>query len=446
MRVLVINPWVTDFKLYDEWMHPIGLYALISFLVHNDRQVDYINCLRRDPLSKSKRYSTGDFPFVQIPAPPALSCIPRRYKRYGITDEDFSNQLRRTAQPELIFIGSGMTYWIEGVGMTAKKVRKHFPQTPILVGGIAATLAPEMVSRALADIDRLFVLSGPLPHALLNSPLFGAVKNEPWRFSLTDLKGIVSAPFHAPVLATLGCPLRCSYCASSRLQPMFIIRETDTVFDEMKFFASEFRVRDFSFYDDALLFRADRTLLPLADKIEESGFQSRLHTPNGLHLRYITEPVAQALARCGFKTLRFGYESGSERFLTDTNGKALKTTVARKVKLLFKYGFSRQDIGIYVMAGLPGQKHTEVIAEMEFVGSLGVKAKPVFLSPVPSTSLFDKYKEIFPRITREPVLHNDLYFITLIEGWSWEKAEEVRAAARQINGGGSPLPSLPGPW
>jgi hypothetical protein len=27
---LVINPHAADFKLYDEWMHPLGLYLLIE--------------------------------------------------------------------------------------------------------------------------------------------------------------------------------------------------------------------------------------------------------------------------------------------------------------------------------------------------------------------------------------------------------------------------------
>ena len=29
---LVVNPFITDFKLYDEWMHPLGLYFLIDLL------------------------------------------------------------------------------------------------------------------------------------------------------------------------------------------------------------------------------------------------------------------------------------------------------------------------------------------------------------------------------------------------------------------------------
>ena len=82
---LVINPWVTDFKLYDEWMHPLGLYFLISLLTFNGFDVHYCNCLRRDPTSKPKRFATGDFEHREFPvlkiAGRCTECQVRRFHR-----------------------------------------------------------------------------------------------------------------------------------------------------------------------------------------------------------------------------------------------------------------------------------------------------------------------------------------------------------------------------
>lgn len=433
MRALVVNPWITDFKLYDEWMHPLGLYAVISFLVQNGWEVDYIDLLGRDPESKTKRYNTGAFPSIHIPAPSPLNTIPRKYKRYGVSDEKCARQLRYLPRPDVVFIGSGMTYWIDGLRITVAKIRESLPDTPIVIGGIAASLVPEAVCRSLRGFRGVSVIGGPLTEAAKRLTLFGNDRIGHWRFSLLDLRGIVTTPFHAPVLATLGCPLRCSYCASRKLQPSFQIRDPETIFREIRFFASQRGIGDFSFYDDALLFRAEQTIIPLAKKLGISGLRLRFHTPNGLHLRYVTEAVAHALAETGFRTLRFGYESGNRRFKHDTNGKSERALVAQKVGHLFKHGFCRKDIGIYVMAGLPGQKHDEVIEEVEFIGSLGVQAKPVFLSPVPFTGLYEQYKVRFPEIAINPLLHNDIYFVTIMDGWSWEQAEEVREAARRVN-------------
>ena len=66
---LVINPWVTDFKLYDEWMHPVGLYFLISLLRHNGWQVRFFDCLAHGRHARGKAYGTGDFQSTEIPKP-----------------------------------------------------------------------------------------------------------------------------------------------------------------------------------------------------------------------------------------------------------------------------------------------------------------------------------------------------------------------------------------
>jgi len=32
MKILLINPWIYDFAAYDEWMKPLGLLYIASFL------------------------------------------------------------------------------------------------------------------------------------------------------------------------------------------------------------------------------------------------------------------------------------------------------------------------------------------------------------------------------------------------------------------------------
>lgn len=434
---VVINPWVTDIKLYDEWMHPLGLYFAISLLRRSGWKVAYVNCLMRDGKAPAKRYGTGDFPATEIEKPPLYASIPRRYKRYGITPQELDERMASLPRPDLVLVGTGMTYWIEGLRGTVEAVRRRWESAPLLLGGIAATLIPGYLRAALPGVH---VVPGPLRSAgaeierLYGRP--GSLDATGWTPDLRDALSLVPVLYHAPLLMSLGCPMRCGYCASNILQPRLEHRSHETVMDEARFAVEERGVRDLSFYDDALLHRADQHFLPLLrDLTRLGGEHIRLHAPNGMHVRWIDRPVADAMKAAGFVTVRLGYESGAAEHARNTGAKADLSGLRRAVDALLLAGFRRRDIGVYLMGGLPGQSPEELIAELDAVGSLGVRPKPVFLSPVPRTALFEQYARRFPQLREDPLWHNDAFFVTQLPGWGWRAMEEVGRKARLMNDG-----------
>jgi radical SAM superfamily enzyme YgiQ (UPF0313 family) len=143
--------------------------------------------------------------------------------------------------------------------------------------------------------------------------------------------------------------------------------------------------------------------------------------------------MAAALKTAGFTTLRFGYENGSAVYGKETSRKADRRELSAKIALLKKAGFTKNDIGVYVMAGLPGQSPAQVHEELDFTASCGVLAKPVFLSPVPGTVLFEHYAANFPQVKADPLWHNDVFFITQLPGWNWEEMERIRLRVRELN-------------
>lgn len=433
-RALIINPWITDFKLYDEWMHPIGLYFLISLLKHNRWDVEFINCLERDALAKCKRYNTGDFPSKEISRPELYKKIHRKYKRYGISKDLLRKKLNDTAHPDIILVGSGMTYWIEGVVETVKIIQYVFPNTPIIIGGISASLMPEILKKKLPGVT-IFSgsLSGHINKLKDSHPLLGNLSLHGWKPTFIDAFKLINNHYHGPVLTSLGCPFHCSYCASSHLQSKFQIRPNTTVINEMKHLIEHSAVTDFAFYDDALLYLSGKNFLPLAKAIAQLDNKLRLHVPNGLHIRWLDAEVLEAMRKCGFITLRFGYESSSRKYLKETNAKTSRTQLCEKLNLIKSAGFKSKDIGIYVMGGLPNQTVEDVLEELSFVASLDVKVKPVFLSPVPHTKLFEHYARTFPQLQKEPLSHNDTFFITQLPGWSYSAIEEIKKKAQEYN-------------
>ena len=431
---LVINPWVTDFKLYDEWMHPAGLYFLISLLKHNGFIVHYFNCLQRPLHARQKYCNTGDFEQREFPKPPVYSALKRRYKLYGRPREALESFLSSVPAADLICIGSGMPYWLPGLIETAHTVNKYFPKTPIVIGGISAKLIPSHIKTSLPDAH---VFSGTLfsQSSLKNSgiPIVATLQSTLWEPSLYEAYQEFTFAHHGPVISSLGCPMSCSYCASRILQETFFVRNPDVVVGEIEYLRSRFGVQNFAIFDDALLYDPDRHCMPLMESILARGLNVHFHAPNGLHIRWLSPVIFDIMKRVGFKTLRFGYESGDARYSRDTAGKASREELAEKIRMALESGFANASVGVYVMAGLPGQSQEDVLREIEFVSSLSVKVKPVFLSPVPHTNLFERYVSSFPELADDPLLHNDTFFITRLPGWDAQAMQGVIDAAKKRN-------------
>lgn len=431
MHALVVNPWITDFKLYDEWMHPVGLYFLISLLRHNNYDISYYNCLQRNPHSKPKRFGTGMFEETEIDSPLPYRSIPRRYRRFGVSDGRLREELAAIKRPDVIFVGSSMTYWIEGVAATVAVLSRAFPGVPLVVGGISAVLIPKVL-RAYTPGAHIF--SSPLlpdrGHISVG-PSIPPLDTNHWTPSLLPAFRILENLRHGPLLMSLGCPMKCGYCASARLSGPFRSRSLGDITEEVSYLAIEKGVRTLASFDDALLFRAEEHFCVLADRLAEIPVES-VHVPNGLHLRYVTPQVAHAMRTARFHTLRFGYESGAKVHSSHTSGKTSAGMIETKLQILFDAGFSPDMIGVYVMGGLPDQSPRDMLKEIEHVAQSGVKPKPVFFSPVPGTDLFEHYRAIIPEIQDNPLYHNDILFAGLLPGWSYQAVEEIRKAARQL--------------
>lgn len=426
-RALLISPWVADFKLYDEWMHPAGLYVLASLLIRNGWDARLFDCLSAGRTERPKRFGTGDFLSEVLPKPPVYADVPRRYKRYGCGEEQLRAALLAPPRPDAVFVGSGMTYWIDGLVHTYRVIRDVLPDTPVHIGGIAATLSTDAVVRACAEAD---IWAGPVYPSATDAPA-GLSAGGGWTLDLRESFSLLPRPPHGPVLLSLGCPLRCTYCASSVLQPRCIRRDPQLVFDETALLHTWHGVRDFAFYDDALLAEWEASLAPFLEQIIGSGMPLRFHTPNGLHVRYATGEILTLMRRAGFHTLRFGYESTTAGMGNHTGGKASRERTEQVIRTAREAGFAGRDMGVYVMGGLPGQTPGQMLDDIRFVGSLGVLVKPVFLSPIPGTTVFDAYHRAWPDLGVDPRTHNDTFFIARLPQWGGVAVERVRAEARR---------------
>jgi hypothetical protein len=429
---LIINPYISDFKLYDEWMHPVGLYFLYDFFEKTGIIPYFFNFLDPGSHVQQKKFGTGTFESTEIEKPPAYQSIKRKYKLYGRSPQSFTSFLGTISKPDIVCIGGTMTYWAPGIIETYKLVLECIPDSIIVCGGIAAQLIPSYLGQRMprchiaGDITGLMSLSN-------HFPFFQNHNINQRSLSIKSCLSQYRSLQHAPVLLSLGCPMRCSYCASSVLQPHHYLRSVDTVIDEMVYAIEKFNIADFAFYDDALLLKKEEHLFPFLERLGDLGRKVRFHTPNGLHVRYIDGQILDKMLLSGFKTLRFGYESGLLHHRKAVFYKVNGDQLQEKIKLALMSGFTGDQIGVYVMGGLPDQTPDELSEEMDFINALGVTVKPVFISPVPGTGVFAQYSTRFPQIQTDPLWHNDTFFITNLENWDEATLESIRQKAKILN-------------
>ena len=431
-NVLLINPYITDFKCYDEWMKPLGLYYLSSLLKRNDVTVNYINCLNRFYPSldniKSKKYNTGDFPFEILDKPKIYSMIPRNYKRYGIPISAFKEELNKYNNLSAIIITSYMTYWYLGLFETIRIVKEIFPDVPVILGGIYATLCYDHAEKnSMAD----YILKGTLSsenYQIICDILHIKSDYNNW-FELIPDYGIETDLFYRPIITSFGCPYKCAYCASQVLYPKYSSINQQIIKDIIHASYYDKGIVDYIFYDDALLYQFDNNLKHILDFVIDSKMTCRFHTPNGIHAKYINQEVACSLYQSGFKTVRFGYETYNPLLQKEIGDKTSNNELINAVNCLLKAGFSNEQIGVYLMAG-PFQKFDDVKSGIDFIFSLGIIPKLVMYSPIPKTNLYVSYYKNYKTMLDDPLSHNDYYFTLISDNHFYQKVEELK---RYIN-------------
>ena len=438
-RILCVNPWIHDFAAYDVWATPLGLLILAALLRGKGFRVSYIDCLSRfhpraTPKTCASKHGRGPYMKTRLPMPPGLAGTMRRYSRYGIPPEWFRKDLESAGKPDLVLVTSMMTYWAGGVRETIAHIRALWPDVPIVLGGIYATLFTEH-ARTFSGADR--VVEGPGEKVLfdlveeftgVHTPMDRDLSHpDHLPYPALDLQHAIA---HAPILTGQGCPNRCAYCASGYLSPGFVRRSPEKVVEEILFWKNRFGVRDFAFYDDALLTSADSHAKPIFQGLVDQKAGVRLHTPNALHARYIDDDLAVLMKQAGFHTLRLGVETADFTRRKDLDRKISEQDFIRAVTSLKRAGFTKQQIGAYLLVGLPGQTLAEAEHSIDQVLAAGISPVLTFYTPIPHTVLWDQALRHSPYpLAQDPVYTNNSLWPCREQGFSWNDMTALKHRA-----------------
>ncbi|HYG24079.1 MAG TPA: B12-binding domain-containing radical SAM protein [Verrucomicrobiae bacterium] len=409
---LLINPPVYDTQYWAEWSQPYGLVRIAALLKKNRyKHIDFYDFMEATPVSGDP----GDAESKRIVPKHRIHCDeaygeqsgptskarPYRIEKdgealelhkyhFGKTWDAFERWVKAKGlakhPPHEIYIASVMSYWWESTRDLITRLRRLMGKRPrIIIGGIYPSIAPDHAARYTgADV----VVAGEVHEA-----------NDLW----TDLTVYRNIPTYAIITPSRGCPYNCHYCAAKTINngiQQVRFRSVDDIFAEMKDKHERFGIRDFAFYADFLLIKFQDNLIPLLRKIVDAKKPWRLYAPEGLDTRFLasSQELCDLLKASHFQKIYLPVENVDDDILVSLNRKHVKLKhVVEAAKNIERAGFELRhlDVNGYCLYGLPGESISNVVQTALFVSDVIGSIIPMLFAPVPSTQLFDKYRDYY---------------------------------------------------
>jgi len=154
----------------------------------------------------------------------------------------------------------------------------------------------------------------------------------------------------------------------------------------------------------------------------ESNLALRFHCPNGLHITYIDRDIADLLYKAGFKMIRLGLETTDTELHRYLGRKFSEGEFEAAVTHLKRAGFATNQIGAYVMVGLPGQTYDQVAETITYVGKVGAVPYVSEYSPIPHTEMWEEAVKVSRfDLESQPLFHNN----TILPCWNGDVFGEL---------------------
>lgn len=215
--------------------------------------------------------------------------------------------------PDIIYITSLFTYAWEKVKEAAEFYRHLFPRSPIVLGGIYASLMPE---HAQEEIKPDYVWQGIVPELEEILPDYSLVPN--WNGSI--------------IFTSRGCIRKCPFCAVPILEPHFVYRSSVSNF----IYEGHDRV---IFWDNNFLASPHHMeILKELINIKKAKRSLSVDFNQGLDARLITPENAAAIASLRMKIIRLAYDSTHQ-----------KNALKNAIEMLNKAGINKKRFLVYVM-------------------------------------------------------------------------------------------------
>lgn len=348
------------------------------------------------------------------------------YNVESYTEESFIERLRKS-QPDIVGLAA-MTPTIKNAHLFATIIKKHFPNTLVVVGGPHASALPTQTAEEFPNFD--VIIYGEAEETFLDlcqrkrdhKSLVGClgtvhrtngeiVKENP-RPLIKDLdqlpyaaRDIVNFENYRKAhverglsrkfmnimefMTSRGCPAKCIFCGSGAYKPATVrYRSLNHVLGEIDECVKKYGTTYVNLSDDT--FTLNKPFVHgFCTAMKERGLEWGCFT----RVDCVTKELLQEMVDSGCIRVSFGVESGSPRIMA-MNGKAVTID---KVRQTFKWA---HEVGLKIIDGsfIVGSHPDENYDDIEQTIKLIREIKATFYSvtivaPLPGTAIYDMMKQ-----------------------------------------------------
>jgi len=192
------------------------------------------------------------------------------------------------------------------------------------------------------------------------------------------------------LIASRGCPYKCTFCASGRLWKGYRVFSAAYVAGELAHVRARWNPREIHFFDDLFIGHRGR-FRQFCRLLEERGLHQGVAFRSWGRADLVDEEMADALARYNFRAIDLGLESACHRTLEYLGKLGASPEVnQRALELLSARGIS---VGVSMIIGAPRETREEMNETYDFleanrarIDRLGVG----LLMPLPGTPVWDE--------------------------------------------------------
>ncbi len=415
MKVLLINPPISDFFFTPQRAFPLGTLSLATVLDANGIQTKVLNCL--EDYTKQSLVFPEKFSYLKqyYQQNRSAFCLFSHYYRFGKNDQTIIDEIKRF-KPDVVGISANFTAYMDNAFVLVQLVKKVNPKIKVVVGGRAASSFPEFVLKC-EQID--FLIRGEAESSLLKlcqsldkgklgriAGLCYKTKGKKLHISkdialLKDLnkspilnRGLIDnskymfqGSMSTSLLASRGCSMGCSFCA---IREVFRFRSSSHVMLEMEN-AFNLGIRHFNFEDDTMNLNPE--FQPLLDKmIERFSGKIRISFMNGLLASGIDRVIRDKLLRCGLTHIDLAIASSKPGL----RKKLHRNDPQIKVFDLTRFMAKKNIIPtIHYIVGFPGQKFSDAIKDIRLLAAKPAMLGPSIFYPVMESAMFSQIKTNF---------------------------------------------------
>ena len=307
-------------------------------------------------------------------------------------------------------------------------IRQRFPEVPIVVGGETATSFWRWMFEQTDAIDYVVLGEGEatilelvdcLASGASVAGLPGVVARDPSReplsgglprrmrqlhevprpaWDLFPLEDYFRHPFFGvdrgrsmPLLATRGCPYKCSFCSSPQMwTTRYVVRDPDDVVDEIEAYVKEHSVRNINFCDLTAITKR-RWTLDFCDALDRRGLDITWQIPVGTRAEALDEEVLRRLYETGCRNIVYAPESGSERMLEVFDKKVKLPHILTSLRVAHRVGLKTH---VNIIIGHPEERWSDLAMSLRFLVKAALAGcddcAPIMFCPYPGSADFER--------------------------------------------------------